>query len=93
MNEVSQTVLDEYEVVKRLPDGRLIGVHQFMFTWGFHIDINEYGYEDRYCFHDREKAINSMLKYDGVTEPTGWHRHPSSGRRRNLETGEEWIQY
>jgi len=34
--------------------------------------------------------MDAFNKYDG-SEPEGWHRHPKSGRRRNIETGEEWI--
>lgn len=60
----------------------------FMYTcailkgrWG-----DPYGYEDRWCYDSRESAqgalVNWFLNDDRDPEPTGWHRHPSSGRRR-----------
>jgi hypothetical protein len=40
------------------------------------------GYDDCWDYSDRVAAISAMQRWDGVGEPEGWMRHPSSGRRR-----------
>ncbi len=69
------------------------GCFQFMFT---HAIIagrmgDTTGYSDRWCYHDRASAVTALEAWDGQGEPTGWHRHPGSGRRIDRETGEEYI--
>jgi hypothetical protein len=86
-------ILQNYHTIKRLSDGRICGVHRLSYHWSMQIDIDYIGYNDSYCFATFELAIDALQKYDGETEPIGWHRHPKSGRRRNLETGEEWIAW
>jgi hypothetical protein len=41
--------------------------------------------------YDRSDAALIMHIWDGTGDPEGWHRHPKSHRRRNLQTGEEWV--
>ena len=38
--------------------------------------------DDRWCYESYEKAKAAFDAWTGYGEPTGWHRHPSSGRRR-----------
>ena len=89
--DIPLQVLDSYYAIRTLPDGRVCGVHKLLYHWTFHIDIDYCGYADRYCFYELKDALKALYDYDGKTEPIGWHRHPDSGRRRNLETGEEWV--
>lgn len=84
--------LDGYEAVRELPDGRVIALHRLLFHWTVLIDIDYCGYADRYCFATRELAEKVFNDWDGIGEPEGWHRHPKTGRRRNLATGEEWVE-
>jgi hypothetical protein len=39
-------------------------------------------YADIWHYNSRAAAIAAMVAWDGHTEPTGWTRHPRSGRRR-----------
>jgi hypothetical protein len=42
-------------------------------------------YEDRWCYQDARQALLAAAAWTGPwpgSEPTGWHRHPGSGRRR-----------
>ncbi|MEW1959789.1 hypothetical protein [Kineococcus sp. NPDC059986] len=41
-------------------------------------------YTDRWCYHDVYAAVRAAEAWDPAQEdePTGWHRHPLSGRRR-----------
>ena len=71
-------------VVRRLDDRRYVAVMPLMFThaiiWGYIGDT--FGYEDRWCYHDKGVAIAAATAWDGTGEPEGWHRHPATGRRR-----------
>jgi len=43
------------------------------------------GYDDRWCYHSKEAALAAIAGWDRnypTTEPQGWHRHPTTGRRR-----------
>ena len=80
-----------YPVLARLPDGRICAICRFIYTVAILVDVHDYGYEDRYCYHDMDSAVEALKKWDGTGDPEGWHRHPSSGRRRDLETGLEWV--
>lgn len=60
-----------------------IAVYPLMFTDAIIIgDLNDHtGYKDRWCY-EKGKAEIALEEWDGVGEPKGWHRHPSTGRRR-----------
>jgi hypothetical protein len=42
------------------------------------------GHEDLWCFESLQEALVAMYRWDPETEeePTGWFRHPLTGRRR-----------
>lgn len=75
--------VDEYGYLirKKAPNGREIGVMPFLWTWAIIADITETGYEERWCYHELGDALYAFETWDGEGEPTGWHRHPTSGRR------------
>jgi len=93
LDELPKDVRDEYTYMKVLPDGRICGVHRLMFHWTMHVDIGEIGWEDKYCFPNQMSATKALEDWDGTGDPEGWHRHLQTGRRRNLQTGEEWIAF
>ncbi|MNV12860.1 hypothetical protein D3C71_1034810 [compost metagenome] len=82
-----------YDRFRQLPDGRWIGSHRLLMHWTIHVDLHEYGYEDRYCFATKALADAAFDNWDGTGDPEGWHRHPKTGRRRDLATGKEWIAW
>lgn len=85
---------EDYVKVRELPDGRVIGITRLMFHWTLHIDIDDVGYADKYCYQTLQLALNALDTWDGNGDPAdGWHRHLGSGRRRDLMTGAEWIQW
>jgi len=55
---------------------------RLMFTWAILADLDEWGYEDRWCFSSLAGAQLALAAWDGNGEPQGWHRHPGTGRRR-----------
>ncbi len=68
------------------------GIVKFMFTHA--IITGKVGdtmcYENRWCYHTEEKAASALAAWDGQNEPTGWHRHPDTGRRYD-EAGEMYV--
>lgn len=84
-------VVPQYLALRRLPDGRIIGVHRLLYHWTLHVDIGEFCYAERYCYQTVESALQAFNEWDGKGDPEGWHRHPTSGRRRDPATGKEWI--
>lgn len=65
-------------------------VMPFIFTHAIVVSrwdqIDDY-YIDRWCYGSREAAVAAMQAWTDYdkwpdTEPTGWHRHPPTGRRR-----------
>lgn len=69
-------------------NGRLCAMFRFLFTVAIIADIDDNGYENRWCYHDGGLALQEFNAWDGVDEPQGWHRHLPTMRRRN-EAGED----
>lgn len=84
-----------YSNWRELPDGTILAVGPMAFGNGrLFVDINDYGYEDCYCYDSLQLAEESMQKYNPEIdkEPEGWKRHPFSGRRRiNGHPSTEYI--
>lgn len=90
---VLDDILSHYAVVRTLPDGRVCGVMRLLFHWTVHIDITPWGYEDRYCFMTFADSCNALEGWNGEGDlPGNWHRHPTTGRRRDPATGQIWSQ-
>lgn len=68
------------------PDGRAVWVRAFMFTYAIILgrpdDVGTY--DDRWCYGTRADAMVAAEAWLAGTEaePSGWHRHPDTGRRR-----------
>lgn len=87
-----QWLLDEcgYLDVRILPNRRYAAVRQFMFTHAILVGKigNRIGYDDRWCYADRASAKAAFEAWDGCGEPTGWTRHPITGRRISTDPTE-----
>lgn len=71
--------------VKDAPDGRRVWVVPFTFTAAIIIgDPDSFEYDDRWCYATELLAATHARAWSAEpgTEPTGWHRHPITGRRR-----------
>jgi len=85
-----------YTHARELPDGRVACVLRLIYTAAIIILDSDpgqalYGYEDRWCYHTPDAAAQALAEWNGEGEPQGWHRHPSSGRRR--EAGDPATEY
>lgn len=80
-----------YRDVETLPDGRWAATFRFVFTHAIIVGkmFDFSGYDDRWCYHTYDDAYTALRAWDGTGEPTGWHRHPASGRRVSDE-GDEY---
>jgi hypothetical protein len=84
-----------YLEVRVLPDGQhWAGVMPLMFTEAIIVGRlgDTRGYENRWCYHTRADAIAALKAWDGRGEPQGWHRHPPSGRRREIGSNNDILQ-
>ena len=65
-----------YQHIRTLPDGRLIGLYPFAFTWGLVVGMDAYGYESRYCYEHYKDAHVAAVVWDGAGDPPGpWIKH------------------
>lgn len=68
---------------RTLPDGRIVDLSQMLYTWRLSVGLKgDLYYDDQWCYETQLRAMHAMVAWDGEGEPAGWHRHPSSGRRR-----------
>lgn len=79
------------------PNGHDACITRLGFNYAILSDLAEWGYGDRWCFDGLWLAMEAMAEWigrDGEGEPTGWHRHPDTGRRRPLgDASKEYINY
>lgn len=76
-------------------DAGICAIMPLAFTHAIVADCNLFGYGDRWCYCSYEAAKEAFDAWDGTkgTEPTGWHRHPGTGRRFDPKTGKMEVYY
>ncbi len=70
---------------RELPDGRIVWIHRMLYTSALLIGPDTCGgYEDRWCYPTLAEAEAVLHSWNPEieSEPSGWVRHPASGRRR-----------
>jgi hypothetical protein len=85
---------DGYTAWRTLPDGSIMAVGPMSLSNGrLYVDVHHGGYENCYCYDSLELATAALHAFNPETdeEPTGWKRHPYSGRRR--PGGDASLQY
>lgn len=74
-------------IAGRTTDGHGIAVMPLLYTAAVIVTrAGSMTYEDRWCYTDVPAALRAAQAWRGdwpATEPDGWHRHPSTGRRRH----------
>lgn len=68
-----------------LPTGLGLWIEPMIFTHRIVVgSIGSSFVDDAWCYHTREAAEQAADAWDPAKEPepSGWHRHPMSGRRR-----------
>lgn len=65
---------NEYTYVRKLGDG-WAGIFNFMFTWGICTELDMTGYGRRYCYKDKQQAIDELAAMQSLDDvPKGWTR-------------------
>lgn len=74
---------NDYRDPKPIAGGRYACIRPMLFTYGIITGkIGDfYGVDDHWCYGGYAEAKAALLAWNGTGEPSGWHRHPRSGRR------------
>lgn len=82
--------MNGYRDIRELGDHGIVAIMPLAFTHAIITECNEWGYGDRWCYKTYQDAKNALESWDGTGEPTGWHRHPDTGRRYD-ENGNLYV--
>lgn len=81
-------------MVRFYPEGVYAAVRPML----FHYDLifgdtgNKFSFHESWSYKTRALAEKALTEWNGYGEPTGWHRHPPSGRRRpHGDPNQEYI--
>lgn len=83
-----------YTPVKQLADGRWIGVYNMAYTTGLFVDLDEAGYDHRYCYEHRRDTVAALEAWDGTGDPPGpWIKQKGAegGDRMNPEWARDRV--
>ncbi len=74
MDDKLKKCLDEngYLSVRELPNGKVAGIQQFIYTWGLCIGLDMYGIESRFCYSSFAEANAALALWDGHGFPPGY---------------------
>ena len=93
---ISKLLTDNgYHMAKPIGDGLYACCYRPGFMWSLIVGVigDTIGYRDRWDYETESGVATALLTWDGTGEPTGWHRHPDSGRRRpGGDPAKEYVQ-
>lgn len=71
--ETIKKLKEHYLEVRELEDGSIVGLGELLYTRAIYTNMNDLGYENRYCFSDKEKATEEFFRLkDMDSEPVGY---------------------
>lgn len=72
----------------KIINGKICGIHRFIFTTGLVVGLDEIGYEGRYCYETKSEALTDLESWDGNGDPSGdWIKYKGSkGEYSNSKT-------
>lgn len=92
MSEISEEdkaflAKEGFSHLRKTENGGIIGLREYIYTTGLIGDITpsyEFpAYQKRYCYPSRERAIEALEAWDGVSEPLdGWVKYKGSDGER-----------
>mgnify|MGYP001282856872 CR=1 FL=1 len=76
-----------YDHITQTPNHTWIGIKRLLFHYSLHMGVigDTTGYDDRWCYDTHERAVKAIEEWksrDFEGGPIYWHRHPTTGRRR-----------
>lgn len=69
--ELMQSADYKYLLVRRLPNGKYIGLQRYIFTIGLCVGLDDVGLEYRYCYETWAEAILAITTWDGTEDAPG----------------------
>lgn len=70
---VAMLLRNNYQHIRRLPDGTYAALYKLMFTMAICTGLNGTGYAYRWCFDDEARAFSELQKLENMDdEPTGF---------------------
>ena len=73
-----------YYNIKAVPGNGVCALFKFAFTTGLVIGIDDIGYHGRYCYSNRQDAIDALNSWDGQGDPSGnWIKYKGEGGERS----------
>jgi len=75
-----------YYNLRQIPGKGLCGLYEFIFTIGLCTNLDEYGYEGRYCYpkHLIKDSIVAIELWNGKEDPIGdWIKYKGNGGERS----------
>lgn len=75
---------------KPIPDGRWAAIRPMLFTHAIVTGamFDTFNVDEHWCYDTSAQAEAALEAWNGYGEPTGWIRHPGSGRRVSRTIGE-----
>lgn len=58
----------EYLDVKVLEDGSIAAIGQLLYTTAIYLDVDRWGYGDRFCFEDKDLAMRRFNELRNANE-------------------------
>lgn len=74
---------EHYPVLWHDPEVGVCALHRLMYHWTVHVGLDCVGHRTRYCYATDWLAAADFDEWNGVGEPSYWHKHPDSGRYRD----------
>lgn len=74
-----------YYNLREIPGKGLCGLHEFIFTIGLCVGLEQYGYEGRYCYPKQliMESVIAIELWDGTEDPIGdWVKYKGEGGER-----------
>jgi hypothetical protein len=73
-----------YYAYRKIETRGICCLNDFMFTTGIIVGLTSIGYYGRYCYPNKQEAIDSFNKWDGQGDPPGnWVKYKGEGGERS----------
>ena len=60
-----------YRSIKQCKNGVWVGVYSMIYTFGLCIGLDEFGYNNIYCYENLEEVLKACMLYGGEGDPSG----------------------
>ena len=92
-DSIIEQLKDDYQNLRKLEDGTVVGTIELMFTRAICIGLNPIGWEKRFCFENRSLALSELAKLTtSEDEPDGYIARRGLGANEWYESKpKDWV--